>query len=490
MVSVIIPHTDHRGHWIDSVKTWNRQSYPRQAFELILVCKDNDPELIRVTREVIEPQDKILYHNSDDRNVAYKIAAQAASGRYLFLTESHVEADVHCLQEGLDFVNRDDLAGACCVTRDLATGYISSMEDRLYSKDFKIKSQGWHWNRVEVRGFIIKRDAYFQVGEIADDLGEYGSIDLGIRLHRSGYKLGVARRAIVGHYGNGSLVNVLHYRHIYGFGEMKYRSLRSGEYCEPYLGPSTEWSECSGSRSKSAGRILGVLVPGIFRYAGDLEFRLLWLKNLAGLLEYLGKYLGGKHGSPWVSRARIAWAYLRIRCLFWNADRAFDAYVDLWNQGQRLGKLKFIRQYESPPPKVCTPQQVYGLATIDSRRLVGFHPPEQTPHGTFCWSRPIAMMQLNVAADDYDVQVKTIGSRPPEIARCLHIFFNRYKVYSDSAESKTGLIKFSVSRAMFQSRDDTQYLLFVCVPFYPSQQGSDDQRVLGLPLSSVEFRGK
>lgn len=99
------------------------------------------------------------------------------------------------------------------------------------------------------------------------------------------------------------------------------------------------------------------------------------------------------------------------------------------------------------------------------------------------------MMQLNLAADDYDVQVKTIGSRPPEIARCLHIFFNGYKVYSDSAESKTGLIKFSVSRAMFQSWDDTQYLLFVCVPFYPSQQGSDDQRDLGLPLSSVEFRG-
>jgi len=45
LLSVIIPLGDHRGHALEAIESWTRQTCPREDYEVIVITDGREPEL-------------------------------------------------------------------------------------------------------------------------------------------------------------------------------------------------------------------------------------------------------------------------------------------------------------------------------------------------------------------------------------------------------------------------------------------------------------
>jgi hypothetical protein len=481
-LSVIVALPDHRGLAIECVESLVRsQTYPRDRFEVIVVSDGTDPALDRRVTALLGPQDRTITLATTSFYQLYDAGAREARGQLLFFTESHCIVEPDCLDELTRFISTHDYDGACCRIIGICRTTLARMQCRLFENGFRTWCRPDDWRKVNIMGFAIYRDLYFQAGGYETDLKRFAEVALAAKLHSQGRRLGYVPGATVRHCYFSSFRELFAFNREVTWGECAYRSRAPADYCERYFGYAPEWGHREALR------------PALARAVCRASWRSLW-------------------GGPWALRPAQArawlrflpaallgprWKLLRVRWSLWMAmarcwvwrlsdERRYRAYCDAYGQMIRYSRFEYIAKHlaaSAPVPPVLSELR---LAEVGDEWLVGFHRVERWGDEAFRWSGPVGLIRLGLPRGAYEVKIETQGVRPRRASLCLGVFFNRHRVPPATLQWQDGLLTFRLDPSLFVEGPE-QRLVLTCNPLRPSKQGVPDRRKRGLPIFSIAF---
>ena len=126
----------------------------------------------------------------------------------------------------------------------------------------------------------------------------------------------------------------------------------------------------------------------------------------------------------------------------------------------------------------------YYLPFTDSMRhhRVCFHESEVFDGRAFCWSKPLAMVRLNVPSRHYRIEIDTAGIRGNQCKFPHQLRWNNHKIPNRSISISGGCIRFDVTPDMFSAHDE-QRLTISSRPL----KSDKEKRELGMPITSIRL---
>ena len=120
----------------------------------------------------------------------YDIGASHARGSYLLFTEDHCVGERDCIEHVIQFFETQNYDGAFLRSAHINHTDLARMEERLYEEALPTWSSPDHWDKVRIRGFVLSRAIYFDVGGMDSEYGYFAEPLLSAKLHAQGYNLG------------------------------------------------------------------------------------------------------------------------------------------------------------------------------------------------------------------------------------------------------------------------------------------------------------
>lgn len=236
-ISVVIPLPDDRGHALDCLTAFARQTL-NVGFEIIVATDAESAEEIAWLVDHF-PQVRWLYEPGLRMNALYNVGAAVASGKYLYISESHCIPRSDCLQKIYDFVQESDLAVACSSSDGINGNHIARCEQRLFEEDFhRWMSAGKR--KVAIRGTLIERKLWERIGGFRDEFGHFSELLIGRQMEAAGVQVGHAEKSWVSH-GNQVSLEPL-WEELIEYGEDEFRSCDFLP-AEQRIANSREWTE-------------------------------------------------------------------------------------------------------------------------------------------------------------------------------------------------------------------------------------------------------
>jgi hypothetical protein len=487
-ISIIIPFDDPRGD-PRFVKSWTQaQTCAAERFEVIVVTSGASPQLDAQLRSHLRPHDRLIATSATNRFGYYDPGVQAAQGPLVLLTEDHCVADRHCLERTLAFFREHpQLAGAFLDSGHINATSFAQAEQRLYERMFAAHwSRDDYWDKLRIRGSVLRRDAYFAAGGLTGDYDHFAETLLSARLHRDGFAMGFVPGAVVRHVNTTSFRMMSHEVLRFAAGECRYRAQANEPELEPYLGMPVCWAERqlrSPQLARRAARALAVVIRQA-RERGDRHaVRTLTRQRRCCLLDARLGYRWRDMAFQW----QIALAKLRFRWARHNKERRADCVRQFWQTTNELGRLRACAlQADSPPAIDVTLGQEISIATTVSSRLTGFHAAETWQGIPFRWSSCIALLTLAVAPGDYELTIDTAGLRGPLCDFPRQFVWNDTPLAESELRIAEGRITCSISAAQC-APGAVQQLLLVAAGPPPTPGAPADPRSLGLPVRAIEL---
>jgi predicted dehydrogenase len=480
--SVVVPLPDHRGHALDCLRSWTAsQDYPGERYEVIVVGNGTEPEVEAEARALLRPGDRLLRLETPNELAMYHHGAQAARGRWLLFTEPHCEAEPECLAELARYLAATPCAGACLRSVPGHDGRRARLERRQFEEGFAAWSRPGDWRKVIMRGFVLRRDVYEDVGGFEHRFDRFAEWALAATLHSRGLVLGYAPGAAVKHFDTTSFAELFPSVVSFTQGECAYRAERPGPYCDDYFGAAAEWVDRRRHRRdvarealRSAGRSLG---RGWWR-AGrpGLRFAAAMARALLG-------HLPAAAFGPWprVLRARLALrlARLRLAVARRQGEAEYRAYRALWDAMVTFARVDYLARHDRAGRAAGAPGLEIDVAAHSDDRLAGFHGRETFRGRDFRWTGPVATLWLDVPPGRYEVALDTGGLLAPD--RLVAVFWNRHAVPAAALERRDGRLSFRVPAEWCAPGE--QVLGLTCAPLAGSSPS--ERRSLGVPLFAV-----
>ena len=133
-------------------------------------------------------------------------------------------------------------------------------------------------------------------------------------------------------------------------------------------------------------------------------------------------------------------------------------------------------------PKLAMAEYKVETCKSTDNRFVNFFEVETHEEQTFRWSKPVAMMRLEIPVDHYEVHIETANLRGDPSSFHFDLFWNGHKLRKRDLQIRGGKISFAVNRNQCVS-DREQRLTIACKPL-KAEQG---RRHLGLPVCWVQL---
>jgi len=242
---VVVTLCEHRDLAEQTIKEWTQhQTFDQDAYELVVIGTGCDSQMESGVRALLRKQDLFVDGGTENPAELYDKGIRAAHGRYVFINESHSLPEPDCLEKITGFLAANpQYSGAFCRNVGTSEHYIGRMEDRVYQED--PLEQADHWNKVTIRGSMMPRDLYLELGGFERELGHFAEVALGIKLHESGRRLSVATDAVVHHFGAESFTELTQGLADYGVAEMHFRATNDAGTWIDYLGSPDTWAQRS-----------------------------------------------------------------------------------------------------------------------------------------------------------------------------------------------------------------------------------------------------
>jgi hypothetical protein len=404
--SIIIPLPDDRGALVEAVASWRqRQTYPREQFELVLVSQSPSLQtsLENSLRSLLAAQDRILVATADTITPLYAAGAAAARRPWLLFTESHCIAEPACLAELARYLSTHPVDGALLRSVPIAANWVGRLEaDRFQAR----LAAGAEWARTVAHGYALSRDAYQAVGGLEDGFQRFGEAALAAKLHAQGRRLGYATGAAVHHVYSTRLAQTLSHVIQFAEGSILYRHDCPADFCEEYFGLPTEWRErhlgqpeAARALRRAVGRRL--LKPREWRDKGRLLGR--WLS-------YAARAWWGWQPSRWAAALGLRAALLR--CWLRRSEAEFDG---IHQQALRLGRLQgLVRRVRSMTP--LTGLGVHPITALGDDTLIGLSAPGSRDGAPVRWLGPEAAVPLALPPGVYELALETRGRGGAQVA--------------------------------------------------------------------------
>jgi glycosyltransferase involved in cell wall biosynthesis len=195
-VSVIIPHYRDLGGLAICLAALERQSYPRDRFEVI-VADNASPEGAAAVAEVIAQRAQLVVVPEKGAGPARNGGVAASSGEVLAFIDSDCVAEPAWLEEGVRALeSRDFIGGRVRVLVD-DPGRLTAVEafESVFAFDFKTYIERKHFTGAG--NLFCPRTLFDRVGGFRTAVSE--DVEWSRRAQALGFSLGYAPRAIVGH---------------------------------------------------------------------------------------------------------------------------------------------------------------------------------------------------------------------------------------------------------------------------------------------------
>jgi hypothetical protein len=415
-LSVIIATFDYRIE-ADFVASWTqRQSCADEDFEVIVVTHGRDPAIDTEVKAVLRDGDQLIHGDdpSENRMFRYNKGAQFASSQRLFFTEDHVIADVHCVSELIKAIDQD-LAHAWVVSSDdFAKNRLGEAESVLCQRFLDAGYHGAPWKKVQVRGFMIKREWFNRLGQFPNGYGEFGATALGIEMLRHDCEPITVENAKVTHVNHHSLNGLCEDALSYFAGEGAYRSQHSTEYTEKYLGRDEVWRR----RERGSKSLAKIELKTLVALASASPLKLLtrprsamtWAKQAVdtALRSMVGHRLDTFTAATQLQIAKLKWRLGRFFTSrdnqnfekLWNALAVDGRHIALVNHGNGTEPLRVLKESETADQ-------------FQEARLLGFHAVESVDGKPFRWTRSVCGLNLPRNAQSYRLKIQSLAIRGP-----------------------------------------------------------------------------
>ena len=343
-LSVIIPLADHRGHALEAIESWTRQSCPREDYEVIVITDGREPQLAAAVAGLLAPRDQCFRCDKGSLHECYNAGARAARGQVFLFTESHVKADTDCLAEIIARFAQNDVDGLAVASGGINESRFAAQEQTLYEEALADRIAG-AWNLCTIRGCAIERSAFHRAGGFRTGYGHFAEILLGAALHHNGARLRYADRARVWHFNSGNFVHFGRELTAYGADEIRFRAENPDSPLLKYLGPSPLWDNRQAWLSATATRSFALAFASAVKaklFRGHIR------RAAPDVLKALQLLPPTLLGPRWLC-LKAAWSVLGTALqLFRSAssDRLYyRAFCDMWNAQIHLGRtLEVARQ--------------------------------------------------------------------------------------------------------------------------------------------------
>ena len=114
--------------------------------------------------------------------------------------------------------------------------------------------------------------------------------------------------------------------------------------------------------------------------------------------------------------------------------------------------------------------------------LVNFYEPEILEGQSYRWSEPLAMVRMDVPANDYRVTIETGSLRGEDCDFNFKLYWNDQPLSRSQIQIRDGQISFDAKQEMF-IRNDEQRLTISCKPL----NAENGRRKLGMPIKWIRL---
>jgi hypothetical protein len=405
-VSVVIPLDDARGDAIEHLRTWTHgQTLDRDRYQLVLVSDGADAAGDQRIAELLQSHDRFLTSPDAGLMDLWDEGVREADSDWLLLTENHVEALPDTLERavegivetpGLDAASIEHGHIAPTPTGELGVDWFDQVYGEWYSPG--------NWRRLNLAGYVIRRDVYDGVGGLDDRYSLFAAPLLSARLADGG--------ARVGHIGGARILHVQppnlqeHHRHSadYARGECEARLSLDPAFAERYFGHQHLVWNRHGLDPAVARRRCGIVARQALRRPREA-------RPLVGeIRSQVLSAFAGPRAELALTRWRLAWAERVAAARSVPRERRYGTFLKAQELAARRGQLEWIEGRGADGGARVGP----GLSEIEEvgeGALIGVHGLEQENGRSFRWSEPVLTARLDGAAERRELRIDSGGLR-------------------------------------------------------------------------------
>jgi len=484
-ISVVIPLYDKRIDEKECFDSWcHEQSLDRDRYEVIVVSNGESPDADSRIKGLIGKHDLFLSMPGGNMSDLYNLGARSARGNLPLLTELHCIARPDFLEKVLEYMEANDVDGACVRTDIPDQNVFGQVEASLFDDLFEEWSGDDDWRKVLVRGFAIYKDKYLSAGGIDGRYPRFADWVLAARLHAQGSRLGYAKEAGLVHYYSTEFSQFLPNVRVHIQDECRFRDTESEKFCSQYFGIPPDWSLRNTYNRPWHFKMLKLhlrLIVTASSWSGSVR-KILGL--LGGISHHGTRAISGLF--PKLVLYKLKMYYYKLLCLFWknNFHKLKSLYLKSYNSIEDYYRLEYIDKHSSPTTRPAENKQQYCISDMDVTSLPGFYGVEEINGDSFRWCTGAAEIVMDIKQGNFQLcfDTKNIAGNP--CAGLLGLFFNEHRLDVDCGASEDGKFFAKIDSSMFVE-GDSQSLQLLVAPVRKAF-GAKEKRRLGLPIFTMD----
>jgi hypothetical protein len=474
-VSIVIPLTDARGDAVEHLRTWtDDQTHPRDRFQIVIASDGDQPDVDRDVAALLQPHDRFEVFGGESMIQLWNRAVELADCEWLLFTENHVQAEADCVEKAVEGIAANPGLDAASIEHGhIAPNVTGQLGARWFDEVYGEWFQPEQWERLNLAGFVIRRDALRSVGGHEHRYGLFAAPLLSARLDERGGE--------VGHFPDARILHIQchtideHHEHSadYVVGESEARTELPAVFAERYFGfRPLVWNRRS-MESRSARRTTAIV-------AGEL---LRALRHRSGDARWLLHSLAGRLPAAVAGvRARRRLAELTFALSEWVADSRwvprglrYRAYLRAQDHVVRLAQLRWVeRRSDGPAPTLGS--GAHSIESVGEGGIVGVHGLERLDGHWFRWSEPVVTIRVESSAGER-LRIHTGGLAGPPLERIA-------AAYADTRRLPEGDLSQRGAELVLELPEGLTTLTLLCRPLPP---GREEDRDLGLPIFSLQL---
>jgi hypothetical protein len=479
-LSLVIPLTDARGEAVEHLRTWTHgQTHDRNRFQIVIASDGAEPDVDRDVAALLQPHDRFEVAAGASMIELWNRAVELADGDWLLFTENHVHAEPDCVEKALAGIRANPSLDAASIDHGHITPAVTGeLGARWFDEVYGEWFQPDQWQRLNLAGFVIRRDALRSAGGHDHRYGLFAAPLLSARLDEQGAHVGHLPEARILHIQCDEIGE--HHEHSadYVIGESEARTTLPPEFAERYFGYRPLVWNRRAMEPRSARRSLLLIAREIPHALRRRRSDAVWL--LRSLAARLPEAIAG-------IRPRRTFADLTFRWSERIADSSwvprgirYRAYLRAQERVTQLAQFRWIEERSDGSPPPLGPG-VHPIESVDEGAIVGVHGLESATGRRFRWSEPVVTMRVE-STGPLQLRIDTGGVRGVPTRSVAAAFLGNARIPEASLRDEGPELAINIPHGA--SND----LTLLCRPLEADPNKPVDERRLGLPIFSVELR--
>lgn len=475
-ISILIPETfeDARGD-VGFLRDWVGQSCD-ETFEVIVVATPGRPDFEDAVRRILRPHDQYIVAELSHEMEAYAFGADAARGKWLFITENHVRPDVDCLRQVLAFLADGSTDAGVVSSRSIHLTKVARAEGRCFVWQAQNSRRHPDHEPLHLRGFVLRRDVFLRHGGLPARYKTYAVAVLGFRMAKAGLRVRRIEKALIHHVDCATFQAFATDIRDTTLGECIFAH-EPRPQCETPT--AILWA-----RGRNWRHVRLLLLMAAF------PGRRLRLQQRMSVLREAANHAGRGYFPTRLrsisAGAACLWSWARFVLTRPDSDAELARFVRMWQRIVAAARLDYALQ--AAPHSTTDEYGRTGMATMHNTQMDGFHELESYDGQVFRWSHPLAEIAVDIPAAPHRFTIDTGRLRGDVEDLVCELFVNGRRVPSDEVEINQGTITFRALGAWIFPGHPTRITVLTQPLQEPRRPNGQRGRRLGLPF--VDFRAE